>query len=173
MERERDLHRADDRDVVGQVGVERIGPLPRRKRAVGVEVRDLPLGVDARVGAAGADHQHLPPFDLLQRPLQLALDRGLVLLQLPAVEIGAVVLDDDADVPRPSHLLLDDDFGDLHRVERRALQDVVRDDPQVEAVRDRPVLADAADERLAAAADLGGRREVLLLLADDDARAPS
>src|SRR6476619_3497883 len=40
----------------------------------------------------------------------------------------------------------DDEFGDLHRVERRALPDVVRDDPEVQAIRVGQVVADAADE---------------------------
>ena len=37
---------------------------------------------------------------------------------------------------------IDENLGDLHRVERRALAQVVGDDRQVEAVLDRRVLAD-------------------------------
>ena len=52
------------------------------------------------------------------------------------------------DSPRLSRLLqmlAAEQLGDLDRVQRRALAEVVADDPQAEAVLDRRVLADAAD----------------------------
>ena len=43
-------------------------------------------------------------------------------------------------------MLAAEQLGDLDRVERRALAQIVADDPQAEAVLDRRILADAADE---------------------------
>ena len=42
-------------------------------------------------------------------------------------------------------MLLDQDFADLDGVERRALAQIVGDDPQIEPMRERRVATDAAD----------------------------
>ena len=42
-------------------------------------------------------------------------------------------------------MLAPEQLGDLDRVERRALAEIVADDPQRQAVVDRRILADAAD----------------------------
>ena len=65
--------------------------------------------------------------------------------------------------PRSQQLRAHELLGDLHRVERRALAQVVGDDPQVEAVLDGDVLADAADVHRVLA--LGVERQRVLQLA--------
>ena len=68
---------------------------------VGVEVRHLPEGVHAGVGAAGAAHDvGCSPVMLAERVLDRRLHGRAVGLALPAGEVGAVVLDDHAEAPR-------------------------------------------------------------------------
>ena len=69
-------------------------------------------------------------------------------------------------------LAVDDRLGDLHRVERRALQQVVGHDPQRQPVLDRRVLADARDVGRELARRLDRRHVAagLALIDDHDAR---
>src|SRR3546814_3199597 len=62
-------------------------------------------------------------------------------------------------------------FGDLHRVERRAFAEVVRHAPEVQTVFDRRVFANSADEgrEVADAFDGGDVAAVLALVVEHDA----
>src|SRR5690606_23793216 len=71
-----------------------------------------------------------------------------------------------------SEIRFDQALGDLHRVQRGSLADVVRHDPEVQAAGMRDVLADAPDEDLVLAGRVRHRRRVaarLALVDDDDA----
>src|SRR5690606_23007045 len=74
---------------------------------------------------------------------------GLPLLEMPAAE----------------------EFGDLHGIERRTLAEIVADAPEVEAVFDRRVFTDAADEgrKVAATLDRSGVTAILALVVKHDA----
>src|SRR3546814_20421977 len=63
-------------------------------------------------------------------------------------------------------------FGDLHRVQRRALAEIVRHAPEVQTVFDRRILAHAADKgrEVADAFDGGYVAAVLALVVEHDAR---
>src|SRR5262245_63699894 len=67
---------------------------------------------------------------------------------------------------------LDQHLGDLHRVGRGALAEVVGDDPQVQAVGDRRVAADAPDEDLVAALGAQGQGHLApgVVIDEDDSR---
>ncbi len=67
----------------------------------------------------------------------------------------------------------DERLGDLDRVGRGALPDIVRDDPEREAtvVRDRWVLADPADEDLVATGGIGRQRVAMAGWIVDDHEA--
>ena len=75
---------------------------------------------------------------------------------------------------RPDPAALDEGFGELDGIRRRALAEVVADDPEGDAavVLDREVLPDAPDEDLVAARGLGGQRVLVArrVVLDDDAR---
>jgi 1-acyl-sn-glycerol-3-phosphate acyltransferase len=95
----RRLGDVDDGQIGRQHGVE---PAQQAQRgdadAGGLErqARDLSVGVDTRVGTAGGAHENALAGHLADRVLQGGLDRALPALLLPAGEVGAVVLDDDA-----------------------------------------------------------------------------
>ena len=61
-----------------------------------IEAGDLAVGVHARVGAAGAAHEHRLAGHVADGVFERRLDGPLPYLPLPAREVGAVVLDDDA-----------------------------------------------------------------------------
>src|SRR6185312_5561835 len=82
-------------DVAWQVGVGSQRPCPHAAACGGVEMRDLPAGVDARVGPAGADEAHRLGRHLAQGPLGKHLDRLRRGLALPAGVTGTVVLESD------------------------------------------------------------------------------
>jgi hypothetical protein len=56
-----------------------VGPL-------GVEVENLPNGMDAGVSSPGSDGRYVPPKDLLQASLDKILDGIAIWLTLPAAE---------------------------------------------------------------------------------------
>ena len=58
------------------------------------DIRNLSLGVNAGIGPSRTDHADLCIFEHADHALQLALDRAVIFLHLPAVKIGAVVLDE-------------------------------------------------------------------------------
>ena len=58
-----------------------------------IEMTDLPERMHAGVGAPGAVHAHLLPAERLDRGCQHALHGGAVVLDLPADERPAVILD--------------------------------------------------------------------------------
>ena len=62
-------------------------------------------------------------------------------------------------------------LGDLHRVERRALAEIVADDPEAEAVLDRRVLADPADIGRIVADALDRRHVTAVLMLIDNQHA--
>src|SRR6266446_7488596 len=70
-----------------------------------------------------------------------------------------------------AEMLLDQDFGDLDGIERRALAQIVGDDPQIEPVRDRRVAADAADIDRVLAGRLGRGHITLIGAVVDDGDA--
>src|SRR5262245_55326239 len=71
---------------------------------------------------------------------------------------------------RLDELAVDEDFGDLNRVEGGALAEIVGDHPHSEAVLDRRVLADARDVGRVLAGRLVGRDvAAILALVDDEA----
>ncbi len=91
MEGLRRLRRRDDRDVVGQRGVERCCETLERRPSLGREARDLTGGVDACVGSPG-DGEPVPAGqDGIERIAERALDRPLRGLTGPAAEARAVV----------------------------------------------------------------------------------
>ena len=65
---------------------------------MGFEMRDLAEGVDSGVGAAGAVDGDALLGDFLEGVFEGALDGGDFGLELPAVEVGAVVGDGEFDV---------------------------------------------------------------------------
>ena len=67
--------------------------------AASVEARHLAVGVHAGVGAAGGAHEHRLAGHLADGVLQRRLHGPLLRLSLPAREVGAVVFDDDAELP--------------------------------------------------------------------------
>lgn len=92
----RDLVDGQDRHVVGQEGVEAREQPGAGGGGPGLEAHELPQRVDPGVGAAGPDDAHLLAQDDRQGALDLALDRAHVGLHLPAREVGAGVLDRQA-----------------------------------------------------------------------------
>ncbi len=69
-------------------------------RASSVKVATWPCGVDAGVGAAGAADRHGLAGHRAHRLFQAALHGAQPGLLLPAVKVGAVVLDEEAEVSR-------------------------------------------------------------------------
>ena len=55
---------------------------------------DLSFGVNAGIGATGANHSHILLTEALQRLLQLTLHRSALCLNLKSEQICAVVFDD-------------------------------------------------------------------------------
>jgi len=94
-----DLGRVADRDRRGQQRVEAAADPVERDRALGAKARDLAARVDAGVGARRAGDRDLVSQQPGERGLELALHRRAVVLALPAAQRGAVVLDDEPDVP--------------------------------------------------------------------------
>ena len=93
VESDRRLLRLEDGDVVGQRGVERLGEPRHRWAALGVEARDLPGRMNARVGPAGDGEAAPGRQDGVERLAQRALDRPLARLPRPAAKPGPVVLE--------------------------------------------------------------------------------
>jgi len=82
-----------DRDAV-KAKMEKLGG----RTAAGARVRHLPFRVHARVRAPRADHRDATLRELRERLLEHALHGASARLPLPAREVGAVVLHDDAPV---------------------------------------------------------------------------
>jgi hypothetical protein len=92
----------DDVDVGGQFVVDAPSQGLGGQRRAQVEVRDLPERVHARVGASRSVELERPwPSDLPNGPIDLALDRARVLLDLPAAVAGAGVFDEELE---PGHV---------------------------------------------------------------------
>jgi hypothetical protein len=79
--------------VVGQQRVEAPDEPPRLERRAGLDADDLPLGVDARVGAAAGGERGFFTSDRPPRVLQHALHGRLRRLPLPTGVGRAVVRD--------------------------------------------------------------------------------
>ncbi len=92
----RGLGDVDDRDVRGQDRVEAAQKAVRRDARREAEARDLTVGVPARVGAAAPPHEDVLAQQRAQAVLEHALHGAHARLALPPREVGAVVLDDDA-----------------------------------------------------------------------------
>ena len=81
----------DDRDVLRERRVQRLGGALRRRAAADLDRRDVRERVDARVGAAGDGETVDRVVQLRERGAELALDGALARLARPAAEAGAVV----------------------------------------------------------------------------------
>ena len=71
----------------------------RLHRANGLHIGNLGMGMNACVGPAGTDNVYLVIEKLLKGLLKLALNRWQMGLNLPAVEICAVVSESQLEVP--------------------------------------------------------------------------
>ncbi len=78
-----------------QMVVESVAHRVGRRLPVEVEMGDLAERVDAGVGAPGAEHRRRLAREVPDRLLDRLLDRGAVLLALPADEGAAVVFEDE------------------------------------------------------------------------------
>ena len=88
------LFRPQNAYVAPQVSVDRGLEFIGSELAVDEHIRDLSLGVDARVGSPGPDHADLCVVEHPDDALELALDSAVIFLHLPSVKVGAVVLDE-------------------------------------------------------------------------------
>jgi hypothetical protein len=91
VERLGDDLRSEDTDGSGQGAVEGANEVGGRDARLKSKTGDLRESVHAGVGAAGALGQRRFTDDAAEGGLQLALDGGFAGLDLPSVEIGAVV----------------------------------------------------------------------------------
>ncbi len=80
-------------DVAPQISVDRIAELFGGKLPPEMHIGDLPFGMHARIGPPRARYLHLLILKHTDDALEFALDRAGILLYLPAVKVGAVVLD--------------------------------------------------------------------------------
>ena len=138
---------AADPHVVGQNGVQGLDEDRSRVARCRVEVDDLAQGVHSGIGpAAGVGRRH-GPRQLADRLLQHLLHRPPVGLALPAGEVGAVVAQEELDVPhgagfvrdrpgfvRPHRRELEQLLGDLDGVGGGSLAEVVGDAPEEQGV---------------------------------------
>ena len=85
--------RAKHRHVGRQVRVKCRGQTPRGQASAVVEVGDLPLGVSSGVGAPRGIERGLLTGRCEHGPPHLPLDGSAGCLELPAGEVGAVVLE--------------------------------------------------------------------------------
>lgn len=99
MKRFVDLTRVTDRDLRGQQAVAATTNAVQRDRALGVEERDLAARVDTGIRTRGAADPDIVLHEGREHLLEVLLHGRTVRLALPAVETGAVVLDDQTDVP--------------------------------------------------------------------------
>lgn len=94
----RRLAKMNERNVVGKVVSDRERKVVGRDRAGGLEICDLAAGMDARVGAAGAENGEWVSADAPNDVFDGFLHGALTGLALPAVEVGPVVRERDSDV---------------------------------------------------------------------------
>ena len=92
--------RAKHCHVERQVRVERCCQTPCREASAVVEVGHLPFGVSTGVRAPRGVEPGLLTGHCIQCLPQLLLDRAVGGLELPAGEVGAVVLEEEPDVSR-------------------------------------------------------------------------
>ena len=86
--------RAQHGDRIGaQMRVHRVAHLVGTERLCQVEMRDLPLRMDAGIGAARAMHAHIHAAQPARGTLQRALHRRIMVLNLPAAKRRAVIFD--------------------------------------------------------------------------------
>ena len=84
--------RGQDAHVPWQVRVDRVPKPGRRDRVdIGAKARHLARGVNAGVRAAGGEHADGVTVHALEPGFQHALDGPAAALNLPALEVGAVV----------------------------------------------------------------------------------
>jgi hypothetical protein len=93
-----DFFGGDDADGMRQHGIHAALKFGGGEIGMGFEMRDLAEGVDSGVGAAGAVDGDALLSDFLEGVFEGALDGGDLGLELPAVEVGAVVGDGEFDV---------------------------------------------------------------------------
>ena len=87
-----DLHYPD---VPPEIAIDREVQFLRCERFIHDDVRNLSFGMDSGVGASGTDHRDLRIVEHSDYAFELALDRAIIILHLPAMEVGAVVLDEE------------------------------------------------------------------------------
>ena len=97
-ESQRDLVRRADRDILGQPSADGFLEILARHDAGGLEVGDLACGVNPGIGSPGSQNRHLMVNDPPQSLLDRLLHRPHARLPLPAVEVGTVVGDQQADI---------------------------------------------------------------------------
>jgi hypothetical protein len=103
MEVRRRLFRTDDRDVVGQRRIERLGRTRGGRATLDVDAGHLAERVDARVGTAGDGESVNRAVELLECAPELAFDGAKTGLGRPAAEAGAVVLERE---PEPHRTII-------------------------------------------------------------------
>src|SRR6185295_67017 len=81
-----------------EIGVNCVAEYATIHIAIQKEICSLTFGVHSGVGAARSVNRHWPMLEQRDRSCELALNRAAVWLNLPAVIIGAVVLDGDFEV---------------------------------------------------------------------------
>lgn len=86
----------DDRDIGRQDRVERAPPRIRGERSLSVEMYGLTRSVHAGVGPTRRDRDGSRSADTMNRGFDCPLNRGGGRLTLPAVVVGPVVLDGQA-----------------------------------------------------------------------------
>ena len=87
----------DHAHVRWQAGVESLSQSVDGQATKIFKAGHLAQRMRSRIGAARSVNRGLCPGEMKQRSPQLTLDRAMLGLQLPAVEVCAVVLEDELD----------------------------------------------------------------------------
>src|SRR6478735_2175659 len=83
-----------DTNIAPEISVYRGAKFIRCEGAIDHHIRDLSFGVDPGIGASRTDDSDLRILEHTDHAFELALDRTIVFLHLPAVKVGTVVLDE-------------------------------------------------------------------------------
>jgi len=86
--------------ITSQISIDCVTQFPRCYLALKIHARDLSFGVNARIRATGSVDRNWPIIQQRKDTHQFALDRALSLLYLPAMELCAVILDQQFEVHR-------------------------------------------------------------------------
>lgn len=97
-----DLGSVADSDLIGQQAVATAPDAVQRYRSLGMKQRDLPARVHARIGSRCTTDADLVLDECGEHFFEMLLHGRAIRLALPAVEAGAVVFDDQTNVPHGS-----------------------------------------------------------------------